>query len=291
MTLASMTNDLLRFVPLNLDIIKSNLQDSYLQLASKDWNRLNLQRMIYTATIYSTGTVSVAADGTVTGVGTTFTSAMVGRFMKVHYTDSFFTIDTYTSGTVIKLKDWPGAVVVAGTSYSIFKTIYPVPTEFGIIYEIVYQVPLYKKSQTYFNKVDPARTSTASSPLWWAYAGVDASGVIQIEIYPVPVDVVGLRVYGKMKIATLADGDTPYLPEELVKARALLNCYRMKDLQQPKQGWAQKIEEQTAFYAELFSTYQEEDYQLDAHPDRVKDRMGEPSFPQDDNFALTHDVD
>jgi hypothetical protein len=290
MTLAIMANNILRLCPMNFEIIKSNLQDSYRQLASKDWNRLNLQRLIYTAIPYSTGTVSVATTGVVTGVGTTFTAAMVGRFMKVHYTDAFFEISVFTNVTTITLKDWPGEVVAAGTSYSIFKTIYDIPTEMGMVYNLIYQIPLIKKSQSYFNYVDPARTSSSSSPTYWAYAGVTSAGLLQVELYPPATSVVGIRAYGKQKITTLGASDSPYLPEDLIEARALLNCYRMKDVQQPKQGWAEKVSEQTAFYAELFATFQEEDYQLESHHTKVKDAMGEPVIPQDDNFALSHDV-
>jgi len=290
MTLATMSNNILRLCPMNLEIIKSNLQDSYRQLASKDWNRLNLQRMIYTAIPYSTGTVSVAADGVVTGVGTTFTAAMVGRFMKVYYTDAFFEISVFTNVTTITLKDWPGEVVAAGTSYSIFKTIYDIPTEVGMVYNLIYQIPLHKRSQSYFNYIDPARTSSSSSPTDWAFAGVTSAGLLQVELYPPATSVVGIRVYGKMKITTLGASDVPYLPEDLVEARALLNCYRMKDVQQPKQGWEEKVATQEAFYAELLSTFQEEDYQLESHHTKVKDAMGDPVIPQDDNFALSHDL-
>jgi hypothetical protein len=215
---------------------------------------------------------------------------MVGRFMKVHYTDAFFEISVFTNPTTITLKDWPGEVVAAGHTYSIFKTIYDIPTEVGMVYNLVYQVPLIKKSQSYFNYIDPARTSSSSSPIYWAFAGVTSAGLLQIELYPPATSVVGVRVYGKQKITTLGSADTPYLPEDLIEARALLNCYRMKDVQQPKQGWGEKVAEQTDFYGELFTTFQEEDYQLESHHTKVKDAMGDPIIPQDDNFALSHDV-
>ena len=128
MSLATMKNNLLRFVPgLHPEIIESCIQDAYRQLATKDWNRLKLQRQITTVGVYDDGTVSIDADGVVTGDETTFTSAMEGRFMKVYYDDAFFEIETYTSGTSITLKDWTGEEIEDET-YEIFKTIY---TEIG----------------------------------------------------------------------------------------------------------------------------------------------------------------
>lgn len=292
MTLASMKNNLLRFVPgLNPELIESNLQDSYRQLASRDWNRLRLQRQIYTASIYSTGTVSVTTDGVVTGVGTTFTSEMVGSFMKVHYPDSFFEIVSFTSATEIKLKDWAGAVVASGTAYSIFKTIYTLDSTFKLLYEVAYQTTLKKKSQTYFNHLDPTRTGTSSTPLYWAYAGTTTAGVMQIEIYPVPSAIVPLRVYGKLAITTLGEADTPNLPEDLIEAHTLLNCYRVKAALKPKEGWEQKMAFQIDFYKELLANFEQEDFMLGDHYDKVKDMMDEVDFPQDDNFRLSHDVD
>jgi hypothetical protein len=291
MTLATMSNNLLRFVPgLSPDLIKSTLQDSYKQLTSRDWARLKLQRQIYTTATYSTGTVSVDTTGVVTGVGTTFTSAMVGRFMRIEYTDSLFEIDSYASGISVTLKDWTGVAVAAGHSYTILKVIYPVDTLFGVVYEVEYQTSLRKKSQRYFNQIDPSRTTTGT-PTYWAYAGMTSAGVIQIEIYPVPTTVIPLRIYGKRRASTLGDSDTPWVQEDLIETHALINCYELKDLQNPKEGWGQKAVKQVQLYTELLERYETEDYQLDAHSDKVKDRMGGGDFPLDDNFAVSHDVE
>ncbi len=292
MTLATMTNNVLRFVPgLNPDLIKSTLQDSYRQLCSKEWSRLKLQRQIYTAAIYSTGTVAVAITGIVTGVGTAFTAAMVGRFMKVEYTDSFFEILSYSSPTSITLKDWTGEVVAVGHTYSIFKTIYSVDTTFGIVYEVAYQISLKKKSQRYFNQVDPSRSGTGSTPIYWAYAGTTTAGVIQIEIYPIPTSIIPLRVYGKIRASTLGDSDIPYLQEDLIESHALINCYELKDIQQPKMGWGQKATKQSQIYTDILDRYEAEDFELDAHHTKVRDTMGEGSYPIDDTFATNHDVE
>jgi hypothetical protein len=292
MTLATMSNNILRYVPgLNPDLVKSIIQTSYDQLGRLEWARLGLTRSLPTVAPYSTGTVSVAANGVVTGLGTTFTAAMVGRQMRVHYDDSYFNISAYTSGVSITLEDWTGEVVAAGETFSIFQTVYPVNVKFGVVYDVIYQVPLAKKSQTYFDTLDPARTSTSSSPMWWAYAGQTSAGLVQVEVYPVPSAVISLRVNGKLKISTLADTDVPYLPENLIESHAMIDCYRMKELQQPKQGWGERMSAQVVIYQQLFSAFEDEDAQLDSHPDRVKDVMGTVPYPVDDNFWVSHDVE
>lgn len=293
MSLATMANNILRFCPgLNLDLVKSTIQDSYRQLCVRDWNRLKLTRQIYTAAPYSTGTVEVSTAGIVTPAGGVFSSTMVGRFMKVYYTDAFFEIESYTViGGTLTLKDWPGVAVAAGTSYSIFKTIYPVDSSFKQIWDVVHQISLKKKTQSYFNKIDPSRTSTSSSPIAWALAESTSIGDVQIEIYPIPTAVVLLRVYGKVGALTLADADTPKLPEDLIEDHALITCYRLKDLKEPGQGWGDKMMLQKQMFDLSMSDFEEEDYQLGEHSDRVKDMMGEVVYPTDDNFALSHDVD
>lgn len=364
MSLATMANEILKFAPgLNLDIIKSIIQSSYVELCSRDWIRLKLNRQITTVIPYSTGKVVIAPTGVVMGVGTTFASTMVGRFMRIEYADSLFEIDTYTSATQILLKDWTGAAIPAtpvivsssvanptlittltahgfttgnsiainghtgstpaldgihtvtvvspttftvpvnvtvggtggvaslGQTYSILKTIYPVDVTFGIIFDIIYQTSLLKKSQSYFNKIDPARISSSSTPLYWAYAGEASTGALQVEIYPPPTSVVPLRVYGKMRAATLGDSDLPKLPEPLLEAYALIDCYELKDLQLPGQGWDKRKDRQEMRFGGLLQQYEDEDFQLDSHRDRVKDVSGDPIIPSDDNFSLSHDVD
>lgn len=292
MTLATMANNVLRFTPgLNLDIVKSLIQDSYIQLCAKDWNCLKFQSQIYTSPVYATGTVAITEGGTVTGVGTTFTPAMVGQYMKVYYSDSFFEIESYTNATTIKLKNWSGEIVAAGQTFSIFKTIYTVDPSFKLVWDVVYQTSLRKRSQSYFNKIDPGRTSTSSSPIAWALAGINSNGVIQIEIYPPVTAVIALRVYGKIGGRTLANDETSKIPESLIEDSALLSCYRLKEIKEPNQGWEAKIMLQAETYKESLADFTEEDFQLGDHSDRVKDTTGEFGYPMDDNFALSHDVE
>lgn len=74
---------------------------------------------------YSTGTVTtVAGSNKVTGVGTTFTSSMVGQMFSINGTTSqCYVIDTVLSTTVIYLKD-PVQDAAAGSTYLI-ANVYP----------------------------------------------------------------------------------------------------------------------------------------------------------------------
>jgi len=286
-----MTNNILRFTPgLNPELVKSVIQDSYRQLCSRDWSRLRLIRNLTTVAPHSAGTVAVNSVGVVTGTGTNFTPEMVGSFMRVHHQDAFFEVASYASPTSITLSNWSGVVVPPLTKYSIFKTIYTVDSLFGSVFSVTYQIALRKRSQSLFNQLDPTRLATSPSPTAWAYAGVSSTGAIRIELYPVPSSVVSLRVQGKIKASVLEDDDVPLLPEDLVESLALLDCYKLKDLQQPKQGWDRRAHEHTISYATLLEMYEDEDREADAHISKVKDMMSQGEYPIDDNFAVSHDV-
>lgn len=79
-------------------------------------------------TDYATGTVEVTVTtGAVTGTGTTFTSAMVGKGFKATGHTQWYRIKTYTSATAIVIEDdkddetsaYTGGAISAGASYTI----------------------------------------------------------------------------------------------------------------------------------------------------------------------------
>lgn len=79
--------------------------------------------------VYTTGTVSVTNDdATVTGSGTTFTSAMVGRQIKID--NQIKTITSFTSTTSIEMESvWPEDSK-SGASYSILLAYVTAPADF-----------------------------------------------------------------------------------------------------------------------------------------------------------------
>jgi hypothetical protein len=290
MTLATMTNDLLRFVPgLHPSIIKSTIQDSYQVLAAKDWNRLKIWKEFPTTLPYSTGKITITSGGVVTGIGTSFIAGMVGRYLRVDQ-NSYYPILTVTPGTTLTLGQYNGVAVVTGINYTIFQTIYPLDASMRLVWDMVHQINLKKMPQNFFNKVDPTRNTSSSTPEYWAYAGV-VNDVMQVEIYPPLTSVCTIRYYGKAYSTTLGDSETPLLPEHLIKNHALLSCYQIKDVEDPGKGWEKKMVAQAEIYKDSLATFQEEDSQLGDPPGRVIDSQEDPLFPMDDNFALSHDVD
>ncbi len=290
MTLANMVSNILALAPgLHPEFVKSTIQSSYRQLCMMDWNVLRISQNIYTVPPYSIGTVSVNANGEVTGSDTSWTSDMVGRQMRLYYSDSLFTIASVIDSTHLTLSDWTGEVF-SNLPYSIYKLIYACPSNFKLLYDVVYQTSLPKKSQHYFNELDPARHSSGT-PMWWAFAGYNSSYNLLIEIYPKPDGTYPLRLYGKRKESILSDSDSPILPEDLIEAHALLTCLRFKANQQPGQGWEQRLAEQQLIYNDILERCLDEDYERGASRTKVKDTMGEPDYPIDNNFWVSHAIE
>lgn len=78
-------------------------------------------------TNYTTGDVTVDASGNVTGNGTTFTSAMVGRGFKASGHTKWYRVATYSGATAITIEDdlddvsstYSGGAISGGSSYTI----------------------------------------------------------------------------------------------------------------------------------------------------------------------------
>jgi hypothetical protein len=101
------------------------------------WQGLYREGWLGLVPVYSTGTVTVTLDSrTVTGSGTAFTSAMVGR--KFLGPDSaYYKIASVTSGTVLILTEPYQSATASGASYQIWKDEYVLYPEANSIIDFV----------------------------------------------------------------------------------------------------------------------------------------------------------
>lgn len=102
---------------------------------------------------YTTGTVSTTlADETVTGVGTTFTAGMAGRYINLTSGDgNWYEIGSFTDTTHLELvADYEGASV-SGSAFVIGQ-MSPLP-------EAYQPIPVLRASATYWEKEDSSRAN------------------------------------------------------------------------------------------------------------------------------------
>src|SRR5262245_20670763 len=81
--------------------------------------------------VYNDGTVTVTQySTTVTGSGTTFTAAMVGRQFRIGLTAPIYTIAQYVSATEIALDSPWGGESASGETFQIYQCFYTPPDDF-----------------------------------------------------------------------------------------------------------------------------------------------------------------
>ncbi len=290
MTASGIVNNINMFCPgLQADMVYSILNESYAQLCRMEWNALKVTRTLTTQAPYGMGNIDIDALGNITGYGTTFAAWMQGCWLRTVDSNTFFRILTYTSPTVLVLEDWLG-IAYTTQAYTITKSVYSFAEPFTV-FDVTYNVNLAKKSQSYFNSIDPSRQVTGQ-PLFWADAGVDPTTLYpMIELFPQPDTYYPLKLYGKLSASILITSSIPILPPELLESHALRQCYRLKDRLDPGKGWDAKAKDELNHYNEIFTICRQEDYERASTPDRVKDIYDVPLFPLDDTFRAAHDVD
>lgn len=140
---------------IQLDPIPATSDDTIYFVGRKRFGRL-------ATADYTTGTVSITAGAkAVTGVGTTFTAAMVGRFIRFDDGDNLlYEIAAYTDATHITLtKPYEGASSVSGSTYNIGQYS-PIPAEYQA-------APIYRAAAIYWSTNDNARAKV----FWRMYDG------------------------------------------------------------------------------------------------------------------------
>ncbi|MEM2124986.1 MAG: hypothetical protein QXQ53_01150 [Candidatus Methanosuratincola sp.] len=292
MTLSTMINNLLLFIPgLTPTTCRALLNVAYERLSLLDWACLETIETIHTVAPYTTGTASVNSSGVVTGIGTSWSPSMEGSFMRIHYSDAFFRIASVSSPTSLTLEGWTGETT-SSAPYTIFKTLYTLPSTISHIKSINYNLSLLKRDIQDLNAFDPSRL-ISGEPLWWAYHGTDSSNNLIIEIYPIPNATYPLRIYGKRRTTPLTeDDDTPLLNEPLILQAAIVDAILIRMQQEPTNPtWSRLYETHLVRYQTIFDSAREADFLSYSHRSRVRDVMDIPTYPPSDTFWATHDVE
>jgi hypothetical protein len=133
------------------------------------WSELFQDGEKVIATEYSTGTVAVSnGSATVTGTGTTFTSAMTGRQIVIDDADGqvYYTV-TYVSGTSLTLDRVYGGATDTSSTYSIGEYYVEFPSDLAVLRTVRdidnnWNLTVGRHQQEYLDTIDAKRTSTGS---------------------------------------------------------------------------------------------------------------------------------
>ncbi len=167
-----------------------------------------------TAAPYETGTVSVTeGSATVTGSGTTFTSAMVGR--KFYCEDATYVILARVSATEITLSTVYAGDTGSGLTYKIYQDEYSLASDVEDVISLRQENDPYKLIKWGVEIVDkyyPQRTSYGY-PSIYSIIGYDSSGYIKVSLYPIPNQARNIYYRYKKRVTEMSlDADTPIVP-------------------------------------------------------------------------------
>jgi hypothetical protein len=212
-TLRAMGREIRLYNPdVGIKLAESWINNRYLRASEKYmWSYKMAESQFDTPIVYNTGTVTMTdGSATVTGSGTTFTSGMVGRLIKVS-TYSYL-ISAFGSSTSITIdRNWENATE-SGSSFSIVGAVITPPTDFQSfvsVYDPVesWTLRLGLNSQ-WLNIVDPQRTYGAS-PRALVSRFYNSSDVATYELWPHPTVQRNYPYLYEKRIAALAVGGTP----------------------------------------------------------------------------------
>lgn len=276
-------------------VIKQRVNIRYQQiLKMREWEFLRSTTLVATAANYETGTLAITSgDNAVTGTGTTFTAAMVGRSLFIGATHSQpYGISVFNSATSLALSStFAPADNASAETFSVKALRYsPSVGDIARIERItIDERPLVEKPPGFFDIIDPDR-STTGEPVYYSVVGKSRqSGTITFEIHPVPDGEYVMKVVYFKKASDLSsDTETPLIDIELLEAGALWDCYRIFAAKNPSYiGLARDA--RTDYFSSLQLAI-EQDLEQASLPDKVKDVSDIESALLSDEFMLDHDV-
>ncbi len=155
-------------------LIKDAIQTALYRATAQDLPYLMSESFITTIAPYTTGTVTATnGSATITGSGTTFTSAMVGRKIKVGSDNAYYRIKTFTSATSIDLEANYQGTTASAQTYTIFKDEYRMAAEmdvYKVLRQIENSIAIYDLDPTAFDLVNPT-PDESGDPRWSILAG------------------------------------------------------------------------------------------------------------------------
>lgn len=258
-------------------------------LDSYTWSRRRADTTLTLVAPYSTGTITTSGTG-VTGTGTTFTSTMIGRFLRGEDSNYFLRVSAFTSATAITLET-ALATALTDSDFTIFKHRYNLPSDFGRVVSVTSNFQAKAISRYDLDDIDPYRTTTASYPEYYIIFGLDpdttSSQLFQMEVWPVPSSATILRVHYVKSNELSSDSDEPlYRSDILVWKSAESGAFFLHG-KTGDAAWLALADRYHARYLEALQAAKEDDLGKSPVPFHIRDsqREGGPG----DDFFLDHD--
>jgi hypothetical protein len=203
------------------------------QLRYADINK-QANDVITTVAQYNTGTVAITQGSvSVVGTGTTFTAAMIGRFITFGSSSVWYKIAAVPDATTLTLDDAVVDNTNTGLGFVIAQRFYEVDANLRWITDakLMGRYDLIKTSQEKLDEMFPARLQRPSLPQYWAPAGYNtAQSARLIEIFPPSQRAERIELTGYLNVdePTLATQTHPDIGDTIVFQRTLGFALRFK---------------------------------------------------------------
>lgn len=202
------------------------------------WPERIVDEFIITAAPYETGTATVTnGSATVTGSGTSWTSAMVGRRFGLSAAGPWYRISAVGSSTSLTLDRVYNETTTSGTNYSIYADEYSLPSTVESVSHVALLQPGWYGRQIFLEQGEfdegAAIPLTRGKCRFWTI-GVPLTTAPQtrrIRLWPVPDQVYNVKIRGmKRWVDMTTESDFPIFDEDRepeVLLAALLYAQRM----------------------------------------------------------------
>lgn len=196
-------------------VVKQALNDVLQEICqASNFSWLYGDSSFITAKPYETGTVSVTeGSATITGSGTTWSSAMVGR--KFYCGNATYEIATFVSTTSMTLTTVYAGDSASGATYKIYQDQYSLASDVEDVLAMRQENWPSKIQKVGIEVLDnyyPQRNSFGY-PCVYSIIGYDSTGYIKVAVYPIPNQARNIYYrYKKRVIEMTLDADTPIVP-------------------------------------------------------------------------------
>jgi len=260
-------------------------------LEDYSWTRRKNDFVINLVAPYNTGTVTTVGTA-VTGVSTAFASSMVGSFIRTS-NDTFYRLVTAVGGaSSLTIEIAEPTDLSAATTFTIFKNIYQLPSDFGRATSVMSDIRLTEWARTELDRLDPYRTTTGTRPDVYTihgpnYPNPGATNNYQIEFWPVPSSAQTIRMEYLKTNTLVSASDTPlYRSDVLVWKAGESSCFFLFG-KTGDQAWLALADRYHARYTEAMQGAREDDLGKYSAPQYIKDKAF--TFGRGDDFYLSHD--
>ena len=259
---------------------------------SNDWSFREDDDILTTAAPYTTGTVTLNADPTkVDGVGTAWTAAHVGYQFRQDNETTFYEVTAVNVGTqqLTLASAYAGATFTAA-GYRLFKSIYSMAADFDQMLSMTYWWMLSEGSATSIERYDGRRTFTSQRPMHFVYRGLDANGVMQVEISPVPAAAIGIKYHYRTKPKAWVDTDLVPIREDVLVYGCACDALYLLAIEQPDKaaGWTTVADKYQAKELHAYNEFAWADAKVQGIQKAVRDEAGSGVY--NDEYLASHDL-